>query len=153
MRQRALKGFRGKQEFSPNDFGGSTPPKSTNSANRELPFDCCGAVKRAKLAKARPFCKLPFDCARAVKRANSEGNACETHQASGWYTCGFCQFLCTGDILSPAKLTKTQKRSGVARTLARERIFGSVPRDFGGSTPPKSLPAGQSRRRADCKVG
>ena len=48
MRQRALKGFRGKQEFSPNDFGGSTPPKSRECGEKQFSFDCCGAVKRAK---------------------------------------------------------------------------------------------------------
>ena len=48
----------GKQEFSPNDFGGSTPTKSTNSANRELPFDCGGAVKRNALAKKRGLSQI-----------------------------------------------------------------------------------------------
>jgi len=43
-------------------------------------------------------------------------------------------------------------RTGFARTLARLRIFGSVPRDFGGSMPPKSLPVGQSQRKVDCKL-
>jgi len=38
-------------------------------------------------------------------------------------------------------------RTGFARTLARLRIFGSVPRDFGGSTPPKSHPIGLSRSK------
>ena len=41
-----------------------------------------------------------------------------SHSLCSWYTCGFCQFLCTGDILSLAKLTKTLKSSGYARTLA-----------------------------------
>ena len=38
---------RGKQEFSPNVFGGVEPPKTRNYAYREPAFDCVGAVKRA----------------------------------------------------------------------------------------------------------
>jgi len=55
--KKALKGFRGKQEFSPNDFGGSTPPKSRELGEKESAFDCGGAVKRANSAKARRSCR------------------------------------------------------------------------------------------------
>ena len=66
IRQKSAKGVwvRGGQSFrlsSPNVFGGSTPPKTRESAYREPAFDCVGAVKRNALEGARTvLCNFPI---------------------------------------------------------------------------------------------